>query len=94
MVYTWAVDTRLNTYAVKDRLKAIGCRWNAEQKAWMARDEAMWRQAMAIAEEAGPAPEPKAKAYRSRRPRDGDPDYMGGRSYYDRNGNFVLGDDD
>lgn len=25
-----------NTYPVKDRLKAIGCRWNPDKKCWMA----------------------------------------------------------
>ena len=28
-----------NTYAVKDRLKAMGGRWNPDQKAWMVPDD-------------------------------------------------------
>jgi hypothetical protein len=28
-----------NTYPVKDQLKAIGARWNPDQKAWMIADE-------------------------------------------------------
>lgn len=27
-----------NTYPVKDSLKALGARWNADQKAWMVED--------------------------------------------------------
>ena len=28
-----------NTYPVKDSLKALGARWNSDQKAWMIDDE-------------------------------------------------------
>jgi hypothetical protein len=62
MTYDLAIATDLNTYAVRDKLKAIGCRWNKDQCAWMAKNEAMWREGMAIAEAAGPAPMPTKNA--------------------------------
>ena len=39
------VAIRGNTYPVKDKLKALGGRWNADEKAWMvpqAHAEAAW----------------------------------------------------
>lgn len=45
-----------NTYPVKDQLKALGCKWNPEQKAWVARDAQMYARAVAI------VPVPAAKA--------------------------------
>jgi hypothetical protein len=37
-----------NTYGVRDRLKAMGCRWNAAAKRWEAPCEKIAEQAQAI----------------------------------------------
>jgi hypothetical protein len=37
-----------NTYPVKDRLKALGCRWNSDNKCWMAPDAETAAKANAI----------------------------------------------
>lgn len=36
-----------NTYPVRDRLRALGCRWDAHQKCWMAPDD-RYDEAMAL----------------------------------------------
>jgi hypothetical protein len=43
-----------NTYPVKEQLKALGAKWNAENKCWMI-DPAKQQQALKIVESAGPA---------------------------------------
>lgn len=55
MAYDLAIDTRLNTFAVKDELKAIGCRWNKDLCAWMAKDDTMFNVGMEIARATGEA---------------------------------------
>ena len=99
-----------NTYPVKDALKSLGARWDADKKAWMIA-EAKADQARKIV--AGSNGKTSAKPTFSRchecgRPskgyyrcyncslehRDGGSRHMGGASYTDSNGRFVLGDDD
>ena len=98
-----------NTYQVRDRLKAIGARWDATRKAWMV-DSDQAEQARSIVAAAGRAKRkphtgechecgaPSKGYYRcyecSIEYRDGGSRAHGGMSYYDRNGNFVLGEDD
>lgn len=54
-----------DTYPVKDKLRAIGCRWQSVGKYWQATGDEMWAKAQAIMAEhvasqtpVGPAPEP------------------------------------
>lgn len=55
-----------NTYPVKEQLKALGARWDADIKAWMiAADKA--EQAKAIVAGAGPAKAYSGPAYRPSR---------------------------
>jgi hypothetical protein len=122
-----------NTYPVKDELKAIGAKWDADQKCWTI-TAAKADQARKLVE-AAPAQKPptpgicvkckgsvkapyiicfacknKGKClncgvelddYARRKGYkrcldcvDGGGNANGGMSYYDRNGRFVLGDDD
>lgn len=37
-----------DTYPVKDQLKALGCRWDRDQRAWYTGDEGIYTQAQAI----------------------------------------------
>lgn len=100
-----------NTFPVKDALKALGARWNPDQKAWMiAEDKAeKARQLVSAAPKQASTGKPKfhrchecgapSKGYYrcydcSLDHRDGGGMHMGGASYRDRNGNFVLGDHD
>lgn len=100
-----------NTYPVKDALKALGARWDPDQKAWMI-DDAKADQARKIVAAAPIKPSSgrphHAKCHECGAPskgyyrcytcsldyRDGGGMHNGGMSYRDRNGNFVLGDDD
>ena len=99
--------------AVRGVLKAGGCHWDAEARAWWIGDDAA---AQRLATEAATAPAEAAPpkritrcvvcgsgldAYQQRRGFrrclgccDGGGNAHGGQSYYDRNGRFVLGDDD
>lgn len=97
-----------NTYPVKDALKALGAKWDADRKCWTITDSKADR-ARKIVENA-PAQKPATPGKcvkcggnvkppyhgvkRCSNCRDGGGNYNGGQSYYDRNGNFVLGDDD
>lgn len=100
-----------NTYPVKDRLKALGGKWDGERKAWMVpdakADEARQIVSGAPTQPKGNKPHysrchecgaPSKGYYRcytcSLDYRDGGGMAHGGQSYYDRNGHFVLGDDD
>jgi hypothetical protein len=40
-----------NTYPVKEQLKQVGCRWNADRKCWMATTEEMAVKARSIVEQ-------------------------------------------
>ena len=102
-----------NTYPVKDALKTLGARWNADQKCWMVPAEKA-DQARKIVDGAPTATKKTsskphfAKCHECGAPsrgyyrcyecsldyRDGGGMHNGGMSYTDRNGNFVLGDDD
>lgn len=124
-----------NTYPVKDQLKAIGAKWNPDQKCWTITDSKAEeaRRIVANAPAATPATPGKCKkcGHACKAPytlcwgcksasegkcsncgdpldqwerqhamrrcaecRDGGGRAHGGASYYDRNGRFVLGDDD
>lgn len=52
-----------NTYPVKDRLRALGCRWNAQARAWETGNPATYKQAMDVVSrvrrKAAPAPAKK-----------------------------------
>ena len=102
-----------NTYPVKEQLKALGGRWDADRKAWMVpADQATEAQALV---DAAPKSAPNSGARRTYHRcnecgapskgyyrcytcsidyRDGGGMAHGGMSYRDRNGNFVLGDND
>ena len=124
-----------NTYPVKDKLKALGAKWDADQKCWTITDKKA-DEARKIVEAAPPeAPATPGKCrkcgksckapyticwackcaangvcvncgeklsdYARQRGykrcldcADGGGNAHGGQSYYDRHGNFVLGDDD
>ena len=102
-----------NTYPVKDHLKALGARWDPDQKAWMI-DAAKADQARQLVAATGTQKRTStSKPHFSRchecgipsngyyrcydcalEYRDGGSRHNGGMSYYDRNGRFVLGDDD
>jgi Txe/YoeB family toxin of Txe-Axe toxin-antitoxin module len=41
-----------NTYPVKDQLKQMGCKWNADQKCWVAPNKDVYDKAKAIVPEA------------------------------------------
>ena len=122
-----------NTYPVKDALRALGAKWDADRKAWTITDKKADEARKLV--EGAPASAPatpgicckckgKVKApytmcfacknsgkclnclqpldrwgrqhgvKRCAGCRDGGGNAHGGMSYYDRNGNFVLGDDD
>jgi len=124
-----------NTYPVKDQLKALGAKWDADQKCWTITDKKIDEARKIVA--AAPAPaalvpgkckkcgksckapytlcwsckcaiggvcvncgnhldqwEKQHGVKRCADCRDGGGNARGGQSYYDRNGNFVLGDDD
>lgn len=104
-----------NTYPVKDAIKTLGGRWNADRKAWMVpaakADEAQALVAGAPAKtktshnhnrggrgacaECGAPSNGYYRCYDcSLDHRDGGSRHMGGMSYTDRHGRFVLGDDD
>lgn len=53
-----------NTYPVKEKLKAIGAKWNADIKAWMVAPEKQ-DEAKKIVESVGPI-KPRATGFRSR----------------------------
>jgi hypothetical protein len=99
-----------NTFPVKDQLRALGGRWNADRKAWMIPVEKV-DEAKALIASAPQSPPPRksglckdcgartkgnyTRCYEcSLEYRDGGSRYRGGMSYYDANGHFVLGDDD
>ena len=122
-----------NTYPVKDQLKALGAKWDADRKCWTITDSKI-EQARKIVAGApqqqaatpgkclkchGPVKEPYKVCYACKNQgkclncgaeldrwekqhgvkrcadcRDGGGNAHGGQSYYGRNGNFVLGDDD
>lgn len=127
-----------NTYPVKDKLRALGAKWDADEKCWTITDKKAG-EARAIVAAAPPevpatpgtcrdcgkaCKEPyticwTCKGKRDQRAgkcakchgeldrwerqhgmrccancREGGGNYAGGQSYYDRHGNFVLGDDD
>jgi hypothetical protein len=71
-----------NTYAVRTQLAALGGKWNAATKQWMV-----------PADRAAEARKLVAGAAKTSN-RNGGLRYKDGMSYYDRNGCFVLGDDD
>lgn len=102
-----------NTYPVKEEIKALGGRWDAEAKGWRVpsdkADDA--RKLVAKAGSSGSTSASRPKHFRcadcgapsrgyyrcydcSLEYRDGGSRARGGMSYYDRRGNFVLGDDD
>lgn len=99
-----------NTYPVKDQLKALGARWNPDQKAWMiSADKAKQASAIVAATPRQTASKPHfARCHECGAPskgyyrcyqcsldyRDGGSRHAGGQSYYDSHGRFVLGDDD
>ena len=123
-----------NTYPVKDALKALGAKWDADRKCWTITDQKAdeARKLVANAPVAvatpgrctkckGPVKAPYTMCYgckcsvsgkcvkcgnpldrwerqhgvkRCADCRDGGGNAHGGMSYYDRNGHFVLGDDD
>ena len=103
---TSTVASSGNTYPVRDKLKAMGGKWNPDKKAWMVPAEKV----EAARKIVGAAP---ASAPRNTSSRGGsrgtcehcgercNPRYRtclecshGGMSFTDRNGNFVLGSDD
>jgi len=51
-----------NTYPVKDSLKALGARWNPDQKAWMI-DDSKADQARKIVADATSAPSSERRAF-------------------------------
>lgn len=122
-----------NTFPVKDKLRALGGRWDADEKVWKV-PPAKAEEARKLVENA-PKQEATGKCAKCKRPvkppftvcygckqnadgkcakcgegmskwerdrgmrlcsncRDGGGNAHGGMSYYDRNGRFVLGDDD
>jgi hypothetical protein len=100
-----------NTYPVKDQLKALGARWNPDQKAWMIaadKADAARKIVSGTPQQAKNGKPHFAKCHECGAPsrgyyrcydcsleyRDGGSRANGGMSYYDRNGRFVLGDDD
>lgn len=101
-----------NTFPVKDQIKALGGRWNADSKSWMVPDEKADAARKLVsggstATKSSSKPHfhkchecgaPSRGYYRcyecSLDYRDGGGMAHGGQSYRDRNGNFVLGDDD
>ncbi|WP_454919199.1 hypothetical protein [Xanthobacter sediminis] len=71
--YEWAIPADLNTFKVKEDLKAAGLRYGegpSGDTCWHAADEATWRKGMQIAMAAGEAPD--------RRPRP----FMDGRDHF------------
>jgi hypothetical protein len=101
-----------NTFPVKDQLKALGARWNPDQKAWMVADEKA-DEARRIVSGAPKSTSKSSKPHFSKcqecgipsngyyrcydcslEYRDGGSRHMGGMSYTDSHGRFVLGDDD
>lgn len=95
-----------NTFPVKDQLKAMGARWNADSKAWMvAADKADAARALVSGAPKQPYTGPRSTGHRpgtcSHCGERCNPRFRtcvecahGGQSYRDRNGNFVLGSDD
>lgn len=106
-----------NTYPVKDQIKALGGRWDADRKVWtVPADRAAEAQALVAGAPKGYVAGGSSRASSSGRcGKCGDPlsayeqrrgfrrclecvgggsNYRDGQSYYDRNGNYVLGDDD
>jgi hypothetical protein len=99
-----------NTYPVRDQLKALGGQWNAQDKAWMVPDDRAEEARRIVASapqqtkrkryhrscaECGAPSRGYYRCYTcSLDYRDGGGMARGGASYYDRNGRFVLGDDD
>lgn len=101
-----------NTYPVREQIKALGGRWNADSKAWMVpaakADDARKLVSSAPAKTISGGKRHSSKCAECGRPsrgyyrcyycslsyRDGGERHKGGQSYYDRNGAFVLGDDD
>jgi hypothetical protein len=123
-----------NTYPVKDRLKALGAKWDADRRCWTITDRRLDEARKIVAgapQQAatpgrclkckGPVKEPYKICYGCKQQasgkcvncgdplndwerrhgvkrcsdcRDGGGNAHGGQSYYDRNGNFVLGDED
>ena len=97
-----------NTFPVRDKLKALGGKWNPDAKGWDVPDSRV-EEARKLVASAPPAKRrhharcaecgaPSKGFYRcyecSLDFRDGGGMARGGQSYHDRNGNFVLGDDD
>jgi len=103
---TSTVAIKGNTYPVKDAIKALGGRWNPEQKCWMVSED------KASAARALVAGSPAKRALSSSSYARGtgtcshcgdrcNPKFRtcyecanGGQSYTDSRGNFVLGSDD
>lgn len=122
-----------NTYPVKDALKAIGARWDADRKCWTITDKKADEARKIVANAPAQAPVTPGTCCKCKKPckapytmcfacknigkclncgceldrwekqhgvkrcadcRDGGGNAHGGQSYYDRGGNFVLGDDD
>ena len=122
-----------NTYAVKDALKAMGAKWDADNKAWMITDSKADAARAIVANAPAQAPATPGVCVKCRGSvkapytmcfacknvgkclncqtpldrwerqhgvkrcadcRDGGGNAHGGQSYTDRNGHFVLGDDD
>jgi hypothetical protein len=124
-----------NTYPVKDQLKALGAKWDADGKCWTITDKKAAEAQKIVA--AAPPAEPKVPGKCNKCGRVCNPPYTlcfdckcrldgkcvkcgtrldeyairrgykrcldcvdgggnahGGQSYYDKRGNFVLGDDD
>lgn len=107
-----------NTYPVKDAIKALGGKWNADKKAWIVPDDKA-EQARRLVAGAPTTVHASTTTHKSgtsvqcvkcreslssweknhsmrlcRNCRDGGGNARGGMSYRDRNGNFVMGDDD
>jgi hypothetical protein len=97
-----------NTYPVKDALKAIGARWDADERSWTIAsskiDQARKIVADAPKSQATPGKclacgkqlatwERQRSVKRCADCRDGGGNARGGQSYYHR-GEFILGDDD
>lgn len=101
-----------NTYPVKESLKALGARWNREQKAWMISADKADQARQIVAGSATPKSKSSRPHYSTCHDcgiasrgyyycydcaiehRDGGSKAHGGMSYRDRNGRFVLGDED
>lgn len=99
-----------DTFTIRESIKSAGGHWDADRKAWWvgATKRTAIEQAVSTAVPAAPAPYrrrtckecggPSKGYYRcyecSLDYRDGGGMHMGGMSYYDSAGNYVLGDDD